>query len=374
MSKSIFKLFLALSIIFGWKGVSAQSETKLSKTITQQFNVSNGSSIDIKNKYGQVIIDTWDRNEVSLKIEVTAFGRNKAASEKILNRVDFDFDKAGSFLNIETVLDRKSGFFKELWNDIGDYSKTLLSKNKLTINYEIQIPETARIKIENKFGDVYLGDLDNQCKIELSNGNLKANNLNGYTDISLSFGDASIKYIKDGNMELKVSDSEIIRVGRIDINSSSSKILIHEADRLKINSRNDKLKINEVNHFFGKSSFSKVDVVSLHDITDLDMNYGEFAISRVHDSFSKIQLTGKSTDFNIKFDRDSYFNADLKAREDELELPDNTSVVDKEYTDDKETFVSLLAKIGNTKSNPAMVNINAMKGDVKLDFVKDNSR
>jgi len=125
------------------------------KTVSRKFKVPHTVNVNLINKYGPVIVNTWDVDSVKIDIEVTAYGKTSSEAYKILDRVDFDFFYNRDFLKIETVLDRKAGFFKELWRDIGDYSKTLLSKTKMRIEIEIYIPAYSNLTIENKFGDIY---------------------------------------------------------------------------------------------------------------------------------------------------------------------------------------------------------------------------
>ena len=354
-------------------GLMSQEATQLTKTIAEQYSVSSGDNIEIKNKYGQVIVNTWEENLVKVEVKVTAYGKNNAAAEKILNRVGFDFNQVSSYVILETVLDRKSGLFKDLLNNIGDYSKTLLSKDRLDVDYELYIPENAGLKIENKFGDVFLGDLKNRCDITISNGNLKASDLSGYAKISVSFGNAYFGTINDAEIELKVADIEIEEAGALNISSSSSEIVIHNVTKGRIDSRNDKIKITQIAHFSGRSSFSKIEVGKMLNLTDLNMNYGLLAVSQINDDFTKIQLTGKSTDFNLSFDNQSYFNASLTARKDKLVLPTKISDVEIDYLEDNDNFVSVNGTIGNKNNQPGLVNVTAQKGDLKVFFVRSNN-
>ncbi len=367
MNQLIYKLLATGIILVSTVTVWAQGSSTQSKTITESYVVGDNANIEIKNKYGQIIVNTWEKNEVKVEVIVTAYGKNRSSGEKILSRVDFDFNQVNNYVILESVLDRKSGFFKDLLNNIGDYSKTLLSKNKLDIDYELYIPETASIKIENKFGDVFLADVKNNCEVKVSNGNIKAQQLEGEATISLSFGNAYVKSLDEGSIELKVADIEIDEANNININSSSSEIVIHKATRVRLNSRNDKLKISKIDHLAGKSSFSKIEVNKLLQLTEMDMSYGFLSVSEVDDNFSKIHLTGKSTDFNLSFDQRSYFNARLLAKEDKLVIP--RKIADVEIDSDDE-FVSVKGTIGNKNNKPASVNIDAQKGDLKVFFVR----
>ncbi len=49
----------------------------------------------------------------------------------------------------------------------------------MEINYMVYVPAHMDVVLNNKFGDIYMDDLDGQVDIELSNGVLKANRLEG---------------------------------------------------------------------------------------------------------------------------------------------------------------------------------------------------
>ena len=82
-----FKIYLVLMALLICHDIRAQ-ETKLSKSIHKTFEVSDRLDLEITNKYGNVIIDTWPRNEVSLKIEILAFGKDDA-SHRMNRRAEF---------------------------------------------------------------------------------------------------------------------------------------------------------------------------------------------------------------------------------------------------------------------------------------------
>ena len=67
--------------------------------------------------------------------------------------------------------------------------------HRVEINYYISIPEYLNLKIENKYGDVYMEDITGDFSISISNGSFKANSLGKNSSINLTFCDAqSIPY------------------------------------------------------------------------------------------------------------------------------------------------------------------------------------
>jgi len=200
-------------------------ETKLSKSINKTFDVSGKLNLEITNKYGNVIVDTWSKDDVELKIEILAFGRDESAAEKLMERVEFDFKHSEDFLEIESVFDRKKSFFRDLVNAVGDYSSSILSKQRLQVNYELNVPETTTsISVDNRFGDVHIADIDGRINIKLSHGNLRVNNLNDYAKISVNYGSAKIKSLIEGNINLKGAELEMEYASKLRLTSSSQRL------------------------------------------------------------------------------------------------------------------------------------------------------
>ncbi len=85
-----------------------KEDTSLSKTITKSFLVPKDGSIRIVNKYGPIVINTWDKDSLNLKIVITAWGKNDKNVDRMMSRVDFDFNQSSRYLELKTVLDRSS--------------------------------------------------------------------------------------------------------------------------------------------------------------------------------------------------------------------------------------------------------------------------
>ena len=131
----LFRLWVLGLLVMAFGQLQAQSDARLTKNIKREFKVPNDVTVDISNKYGRVAVKSWDRDSVMINVEITAYARDSRSTQKLMERVEVDFSNLGSFLTVETVLDRGSGTFKELMNTVGDYSKNVVSSNKLTIDF-----------------------------------------------------------------------------------------------------------------------------------------------------------------------------------------------------------------------------------------------
>ncbi len=366
MIYNLFGVFLMLSAF----DAMAVDDTKLTKDITRKFKVGPSINIDVENKYGQVIINAWDKDSVLVNVEVTAYGKNNSDTQKTLNRVDFDFDHVSNFLTIKTVFDRSSGTFKEVMRGIGDYSKSLLSKNKLQIDYEIYLQEKAAFDLTNKFGNVYIDRHSGQLKIVMSHGDLKANSLTGNSRIELSFGNASIKNPQDGELKMRASEVEIDKSANLSLTSSSSEIEIEEAFSVKIDSRNDKLEIDNIQVIQGKGVFSKIRLGKVESLIDLELSYGDVLADLIMSKYSKVEIEGRSTDIKLALSDRSSFNALLVARDDNFNLDEAMDGFERNDHENRKGFTVVSGKYGT--GSPSELTVKAQGGEVTVQLTEEN--
>ncbi|MTI39178.1 hypothetical protein [Fulvivirga lutimaris] len=366
MMKYLYSIAVALMFYSG--GYAAiKGDVSSEKTLRKSYKVDKKASLEIGNKYGQVIINSWAKDSVVIKVKVTSFAKDQEAADKMLDRVEFDFNRAGEFVIAETVIDRSKGFLKDLWDDLGNYSRGLLSsKGKVTVSYEVYAPKYANIKISNKFGDIYMDNFKGDINIDLANGNLKTDEIIGGFDLDLSFGRANINTINNGVLVLRSADVEIERAKDIDLTSSSSTLLVSKLSLLKMESRNDKLRIDSLQVLRGNSSFTKINVKSLTRTVFADMNYGELNIELVKPSFRDIELLGKSTDFDLLFIEHTLVNINLVGKESNMLI--GSGEYEKSVYENDDKLTKVIGTLGTGKEKNGTVNIHADGGKLSLRY------
>ena len=88
----------------------------------------------------------------------------------------------------------------------GMTSKLIPYDSRVEINYYINIPEYLNLKIENKYGDVYMENNTGEFSVSLSNGSFKANSLGEGFIRNLTFCDATINTMTSGKIDASFSE------------------------------------------------------------------------------------------------------------------------------------------------------------------------
>jgi hypothetical protein len=209
------------------------------------------------------------------------------------------------------------------------------------VNYMVYVPAYLDVVLQNKFGDIYMDDLTGQVDIELSNGVLKANRLEGTSSISLSFANGMIASLGSCTMKLSYSDLVLGDVNQLDLVSKSSKLNVDKVDVLKINSRRDKLYFKHVEYLYGSSNFTQVWIYDFLRESDVYMKYGKLTIEHVLPDFTKIYVESDYTDISLFFNRESSLNFDiLHHQKSVLRLPGD-GVSAEEMYDGKDHYTTV---------------------------------
>lgn len=353
-------MLMSISAIAG----GGKDDTKLTKNITKSYAMTSRAEVDITNKYGKVVVSAWDKDSVKIVVDIIAYGKNDEAVDKLMNKVNVDFMKSGDYLSVETEMNRKGGSFGTVLSNIEGYSKSLLNKNKVTIDYTVYLPSTASLILENKFGDVFIGNFDGNIDLDLSHGDLKARGLKGDSKIFLSFGKGRINQLKEGFLKLKGSEIEIDEGTKINVESSSSELAFGNIKSLYINSRNDKIRTGSLNVLKGTGDFTDIFVENVESDLDLNLEYGEFFAERIGEDFNTISLNSKSTDINLVLSPKSYFNANISGNEDRMIIPNSMLSLGKKDNSDAGYDFTLSGTVGYTRDKVGKVNIKAINADL----------
>ena len=339
------RLLILLALLHGTIAMAQDHTDKHS--VSRRYPASLETTLEVQNKYGKIQVATWDKDSVAIEVDIFLTESNSSKLRKLKEDIRIDFTGTKSYIIAKTMIKSESGRIASELKSIGN---TISGSNKrIEINYMVYLPVYMDVVLQNKFGDIYMDDLDGQADIALSNGVLKANRLLGNSTIALSFANGMIKSLGSSNLKLSYSDLVLDEVSQLDLSSKSSKLNVDSVNVLKIDSRRDKLYFKHVEYLYGKSSFTQVWIYDFLRESDLYMKYGELTIEHVMPDFSKIFVESDYTDMTLYFDRESSFTFDILHHEKSvLRLPG--SEVFKEETSSGKDHYNTKGSLGKGDS------------------------
>ncbi|MBN1415559.1 MAG: hypothetical protein JW973_10700 [Bacteroidales bacterium] len=303
-------------ILTVWFGLPFLSGQEFTNQVVRAYKISNATSIDAFNKYGKIHVVTWEKDSVKFIIDIKIRNKDAEKLEKTKNSISFEFIPASYYVIAKTKIgDGSQDVFKELKDIAGSYFST---QNQIQIDYTIMVPGYSSLKLENKFGDVYLDDREGNLDLTLSYGNLKANILGGHCSIKLSSGDAEINSLNEGQLTTSYSDLHVHKAQKLMIESRSSNLDIDEINHLTLRSRRDKLILPRVRSLKGDSYFSEFAILGLQDELDYIFRYGSLTIDNIEKGFSSIIINSEYTDLRLSFVKGSAYDIEITHHPDAL--------------------------------------------------------
>jgi len=183
--KKIISITILTLVLFSMRN-SFADDLKLLKENTIQTEP--GKSLNLSSVAGNVIVNSWSRNEVEVKI----YGNEKAE-----NYLTFDVSPVESGIRVDAQT-------KSTSKVIGN----------LSVKFEIKVPSNYSVDIHTGGGNVKLDVLTGNVKINTSGGNIDVDKLTGDINASTAGGNISLDESK-GNVDFSTSGGNI-KVDRFD--------------------------------------------------------------------------------------------------------------------------------------------------------------
>lgn len=357
--RTLIFIYLSLSLSIS---LSAQSETE-TRNFIKSVPAKKESSLEVTNKYGTIHITTWSKDSVYVRAEVKGFATNQAKLKKMFDGISVTITETNYLIRANTDFSQNIGMFFE--NFKGMTGNIITYGSRIEINYYISIPEYLNMKIENKYGDVYMENTTGNLSITVSNGSFRANSISKGSNMTLAFCNAKINSIESGEINATFSEISINKTGYLKLNSTSSRYDIKVSEKILIESRRDKLFIDEIGTLTGNSYFTDFNLANIGDEISLITRYGNLNADLIRKGFKTIDINSSYTDLTLRFDNNSSYNLDIRRLNAYLVLPDkNMKTEEKIISADKKEYITF----GTYGTDPATakVNIDATRGNIHL--------
>jgi hypothetical protein len=335
-----------------------------SKSETRSFPATKGCTVNISNKYGSIQVIPIDVDSVKFLVEVKVTNKKEEDAEKKLDAVSVNFTSNPYLITASTLFRDAPGQWA---SDLNDLAKSVFNPtNKVEINYFVYLPPSVNLKIDNKYGNIFVADHTGQVDISLSNGDLKAGNISNDASFRFSFVNASVTSVVNLAADMNYTELTIKKINNARITSKSSKFWISSVTKLDLDSRSDKFAIDTVASINGKTSFSGVTAGVLKDGMLLSSMYGDLNLSEVLPTVKFINLTAEYTDIIVILRNDVSCKFFADYRKTKINYTPGIGDLTTTVTDAEKQQATLTGLIGQDANTPSSVQISAMSGSLSL--------
>lgn len=348
----IFVQILVVSAAF------AGSE-EFSKSLHKEYNADANTLLLIQNKFGDVDINNWDKNQVTIDVTITVDHHNEEKAKELIDYINVKFNQTGNTIEAITEIDDK---FSRNSFSFGDNGK------EFSIDYKIYAPKDIKLDLSNRYGSVFINEIAGHTKIAVKYGNLKINKLTRdnkkpLNEIYLGYSNGKIDECAWVNLTLKYSKLEVEKSKAIIAVTKYSKLFVDNASSIVCESKYDEYRIGKIVNFVTESAYTDFDFDEISKKLEFDNRYGSLKVGYVPKDFEKIEIENEYGNVDIRIDVNASYNIDGTAKYAGIDYPEQSRV----NRIKESTSLSIEGLIGTDKNTKSSVKVRTRYGNVDLD-------
>lgn len=303
------------------------------KNYSKSYPLDANDRIRLSNQYGKITVNTWDRHEVKVDIQIKAEARNDDDAQKLMDGVQISDSKNGDQVSFKTNISRDDDGFWSLFN-FGGRNK----KQKLTINYVVFMPAKTDLNVEASYGSIELPNLDGRVKISTSYGSTSVQSLsNPSNEIDGSYGSLKVGSMNGGKVDFSY--------GSVDM--------------------------EECNNLKADLSYGSFKLGKLKGSGDFDLSYeGGFKIGEAAGSLKRLNINSSYSGVAVGVSPNSGFEFDITTSYGGFNYNDNNVFITSKNPPDGSRHIGTTRNykghVGKGNSN-AQVTINTSYGGVNFE-------
>jgi hypothetical protein len=314
----------------GTVNVSTNSPQERVKNYSKSYSVDGNDKLALDNKYGRVSINTWNKSEVKVEIQIKGMASDDETAQKLVDAISISDSKDGNVVSFRTNFGTGNSSLWNLFNNMND-------RHRAEVNYTVYMPSTMSLDLRNKYGSVSLPSLSGKVNIDNAYGSLVAKALtNPSNEFNFHYYEVNIEEVKGCNLNLSYGSLKLGTVGRLDANVN----------------------------------YAPVDIEKLNTSGTINAKYGGgVKIGEISKTLRNLDIDSKYSSVNIALRGDENFDFDVTVKYGSFNFDENRLKVTSKSPDDSRGFhptKNYRGYAGNSNSNNK-ININTTYQSVKLE-------
>jgi hypothetical protein len=337
------------------------SSTISADEVTKEFHkeyTAGTKSLDINNKYGDVVIESWNKDQIVIDVKVTVEMSNRDKAQSYLDKIDVQFSEGANVISAKTVLQDNFNFSG--WGD----------SRRFRIDYNIKMPVGTDLTLANKYGNTDIDELHGLMDLDIKYGNLTAGkltrgNIKPLSNLNIAYGKGTIDETGWLNLtERYVGSMDISKSQAILLDSKYSKIMLGETSSIVGESKYDNIRIENIKNLVLENGYTEVNIGELTKKLTYNGSYGSFTIERIPAGFESIDVETHYMGVKLGIESDANYKLEAKVSYGGLKYNEDNFKNHKRIVENNSSEVS--GTVGKEDNPTATVNVLSSYGSVRL--------
>jgi hypothetical protein len=356
MKRSAYKQALLLLLPFLLIGnITAQ---EVHKEFHQEYNAGANTTLEINNKYGDVVIDSWDQDKVVIDVKVTVEMPNQEKAQKLLDMINVEFSGTDSQITAKTVMDKSFNFSG--WGN----------NKRFSIDYSVKMPVETALTLVNRYGDSEIDELHGLTNVDVKYGDINIGKLTRGNEkplnrISIAYGKGTIEEAGWLDLYLRYAgSSEIAKAQALLLDSRYSHLSLGEVSSVVGDNKYDKLNIDKINNLVLQSGYTETRVGTLSKKLEYDGSYGSFSVDDIPANFESVDVNTRYMGVKLGIEDGANYYLQGKVSYGGLDYNEDNFTNKKRIIENNSQEIE--GFVGKNESPSSRVNVTASYGSVRL--------
>ena len=247
------------------------------KKLTKSYPASASDVLSIDHNYGRITVNTWDKNEVKVDVEIKAYSEDEEDAQKLLDGVTILNTKAGNQISFKTNIKNTSK--SNNWMSMSYWNGGSNNKQKVDVFYTVYLPAKTALNLKTNYTNVVLPDLEGSVNLNMNYGDLNSGNLSGNVN---------------------------------KIASNYGKIALSNIENTWLFCNYGNIKIAQAKNLNAILAYCAIDLGKLEETATLKTNYSSgLKIGSLSKNFKSLNINSNYSTINLGFEGSESFNFDV---------------------------------------------------------------
>lgn len=273
-------------------------EAVKTKSVNKTFSVNNDGELAIENRYGEITVTHWNRNEVAIKVEIESRAANDQTAQANLDRISIEMRQIGNKISAET-----------------QFAKSQQNHQNISyqIRYFVQMPAQLKAELSQKYGNINLPAKDNhEMEIEVKYGNLKGGDFVGKLALEAKYSNATLGNLKDAVLDIAYAgDVEIGNAEKLMIEARYSGLKAQTVKKLQLESKYSNFKIEEVDDAEIEAKYGDGSINRLKNSLKMEeFDYSNLKVKALDKAFKEVRISARYGNVTLAIPASASFKVD----------------------------------------------------------------
>lgn len=281
-------LFLVLMLLCSFPALADKLESIKKKEISKSFNTGSSDVLEVDNRFGNITVTHWNKNEVSIQVLIEVKARNEERAQANLDRIQINMEKSGRTISAITTLRNQNG------NGGNNES--------FSINYYIKMPANLTADLTQKYGNINMPENNKgKCDLHVKYGNINAGSFTESLNIDAQYGNVDLGTVKTANLDVAYCGNVTLsNANTLNIDSKYSNLNLQDVDKINMEIKYGNFGIENLANGSIEIKYSQGSIQTLKKELYIDaLSYSTLNIREVNSDFSSIYAEAHYGNLNI---------------------------------------------------------------------------